>query len=264
MNGEIRVSDEVRDVLDGIAVDADGIARIEAQLERPLYVSVNKVLESFGGKWNRSKKGHIFPEDVSAQDCIDDAKATGIVIDWKKANELFETPESIIEMMLDEVGVDDYDHVLEPSAGKGAIVRLLLLRGAKVTAIEKHEPYVDAMLKEFDAAIGDGTLRIIEQDFVSMRSGWDSSRVADYVVMNPPFSRNQDMMHVQHAMSFLKSGGQLVSVMGPGWKFRENRLARDFREMVATLGGEWRPLPNGTFKHTGTMVRSGLLRLRKK
>lgn len=69
--------------------------------------------------------------------------------------------------------------------------------------------------------------------------------VYDFVLMNPPFEKLQDIEHVRHAYKFLKPGGQLRAIMSPVFTFREN--CREFREWVEDLG-YWEKLPDGSFK----------------
>jgi 16S rRNA G1207 methylase RsmC len=85
----------------------------------------------------------------------------------------------------------------------------------------------------------------------------------DAVLMNPPFSRSQDIAHVRHADRFLAPGGTLVAVMGAGWTFRRDRHATEFREWLDLHGGEVEPLPPGTFKESGTGINTVLLTIRR-
>lgn len=84
----------------------------------------------------------------------------------------------------------------------------------------------------------------------------------DRVLMNSPFSRERDILHVSHAFRFLKPGGVLVAVMSGGAVFREDKLSRAFRQLVAEKGEVWNN-PDGSFKESGTNVRSIMVRLRK-
>jgi hypothetical protein len=54
--------------------------------------------------------------------------------------------------------------------------------------------------------------------------------------MNLPFAKQDDIRHVLHALKFLKPGGHLVAIMSASTMFRANKLATDFRELVASMG----------------------------
>jgi hypothetical protein len=56
------------------------------------------------------------------------------------------------------------------------------------------------------------------------------------VVMNPPFSGGKDILHITHALRFLKPGGH-----------HRDEAAEKFRALVEERGGEFEPLPAGSF-----------------
>jgi hypothetical protein len=72
---------------------------VGGQLDRSLYVAVNKFLEAMGGKWNRNAKGHVFPDDPRPQ--VDGLVDTGkIEVDNQ---DFFSTPPDISMKMIDWV-----------------------------------------------------------------------------------------------------------------------------------------------------------------
>lgn len=87
----------------------------------------------------------------------------------------------------------------------------------------------------------------------------DPSDLYDTVVMNPPFDRERDIDHVTHALSFLKTGGHLVAIMSAGTEFRETRKAIAFRELMESMGAQWKELPPGSFAESGTYVNTVML-----
>jgi len=70
--------------------------------------------------------------------------------------------------------------------------------------------------------------------------------------MNPHFEKRQDVKHALRAFGMLKPGGKLVSVMSAGVTFRDDALGREFREFVDGHNGRIMPLPEGSFKESGT------------
>lgn len=81
----------------------------------------------------------------------------------------------------------------------------------------------------------------------------------DRVVMNSPFANGADVAHVTHAFSFLRPGGRLVAIMSAAVKFRSDRKTKAFRELVEAHGGEIEDLPEGSFRASGTDVRTVLV-----
>lgn len=75
--------------------------------------------------------------------------------------------------------------------------------------------------------------------------------------MNPPFSRQQDVDHVLHALKFLKPGGTLVSVMSASVCFRTNRKTPDFWEVLKRQHSYQRQdNPENSFAESGTQINT--------
>ena len=85
----------------------------------------------------------------------------------------------------------------------------------------------------------------------------------DRIVMNPPFSRQQDIDHVMKAYELLAPDGILVSVMSVSFQFRTNRKSEEFRDFLDSVGASVYDLPEGAFKESGTMIRSCIVVIRK-
>ena len=83
----------------------------------------------------------------------------------------------------------------------------------------------------------------------------------DAIVMNPPFSRHQDIKHVLHAWQFLHPGGQMRAIVSPSFtfKFARSGAPKMFAEFLESVGAKHEPLPAGTFKASGTMVKTMLI-----
>jgi len=69
------------------------------QLDRQLYLRVNKVLEALGGKWNRKRGGHVFPMDPRPQ--VEGLVESGTLIIERDG--FFETPPEIVKRMVELV-----------------------------------------------------------------------------------------------------------------------------------------------------------------
>lgn len=245
----MKITEEVQAVLDKqLSWIEEDRAVITGQLDRKLYVAVNKVLEAMGGKWNRSAKCHIFDSEARAN--VEEASLLGEYTDWKKVNQFFETPPDLAEEMIMIAGIGSDSLVLEPSAGKGAIAGLVR-RFCRVTAVEQHDEYIPELLTQCSD--------LIQDDFLALPKMWDNPARFDAVIMNPPFRNQQDMVHVREAWRYVKPGGRLVSVMSPAWQYRSTSLAVRFRSWVDEFNASWRPNPEGTFASAGTQVRTGLL-----
>lgn len=246
---KIQLEDDVLSVLKGMEWADDGlVGKITCgQLDRKLYVKVNKALDSMGGQWNRKLGGHVFPSDPRSQ--VEGLLDSGVLVIEKDG--FFETPLAVCMEMFSQVTPDVNGRFLEPSAGRGAIARSLVEYGVPadhITLIEKNAQRCEELKKEFPI--------VINQDFLTFSV--EESEEFDFIYMNPPFEMQQDIDHVRHAYSLLNDGGSLVSVMGEGTFFRQDKKALSFLEWMDSIHCWDVKLPEGSFKESGTMVNTRL------
>lgn len=223
----------------------------EGQLDRKVYLEVNRVLECLGGKWNRKLKGHVFGYTVS--DAIDNVLLTGEVTDPKKEFQFFETPQNIVEQLIELAEIRSGHLCLEPSAGTGNIAEAMreIAGDGRVTCVELNP--------ENAKVLADKKFATHQCDFLQYVVGV----AIDRIVMNPPFVLQQDISHVQKALLHLKEGGILVSVMSLGVMFRQNKKTLAFWDKVKEYKFETINLPPGAFKISGTMVNTIILKVVK-
>lgn len=228
----------------------------DTKLDRTTYLEVNKVLEALGGKWNKKSKGHVFSEDPSQSfsTVIDEKK----VIVPKDDYEFFPTPKNIITKMIELSGICHNDKnliVLEPSVGEGAILSQLIDfmdESTKFVTIDKNPKVEKIINSSFPKAFH------VTADFCMT---WPSIKY-DRILMNPPFSNSQDIDHITHAFDLLKEGGVLVSVCSESPFFNSHKKSKAFLKLIEEHG-ESIKLPEGSFKSSGTMVKTRLVVLRK-
>lgn len=242
----VQISDDVLTILSHAQCDGE-IVRFEGQLERKVYLAMNKVLEGLGGKWDRKRRGHVF--DCDASELVGDAVSSGQYTNTKQQFQFFETPSNLASEMCGRAVITPNARVLEPSAGKGAI--------AKIARTCAHSGWVQCVEIQEPLALDlrDDGLECILADFLSC----DPDPSYNAVVMNPPFTKSQDIDHVQHAYQWLAPGGRLVAIMSLGWTFRTDRKAQGFRDWLHDAGGRHEELPADTFKQSGTSVRTTLV-----
>ena len=250
-----KLSTEALRVLGASTVLPDNVSglRLPEQMDRKLYVEVNKALEAIGGVWSRKLKVHLFQEDPEGP--LSEILAQGGYTDSKQEFGFFETPEPLARNLVAAAEIKPGMTVLEPSAGRGALVRHILKSGGACTAIEIQGENADKIHKVLLPSSRDlPPLFVVIGNFLNWqpREGF----LFDRVVMNPPFRAQADIAHVHHAFNFLKPGGRLVAIMSAGVKWRENRKALDFRKLVLDSNGSIIANPDGSFKASGTDVRT--------
>ena len=244
--------EEVLSVLRAMECEGDLAILTGGQLDRKLYEKINKVLVALGGKWNKKRGGHVFAGDAAA--ILKSSMRDGEYHDTKKETAFFETPPDLADEVAGWAAIDPGTMVLEPSAGKGALVRAAEACGGHVSAVEINPEYCQDL-----HAAGASVAKIC--DFLQVWPTHDFDRV----VMNPPFSianKQTDVAHVMHALDFLKPGGVLVAIMSPSWTFRETKDNKAFRQLVDEYG-EWHDIEAGAFKASGTNIKTVMVKLRK-
>lgn len=262
-----RVSDDVCSVLAGLDWDDDG-CQIQGQLDRKLYQDVNKVLENFGGKWNKKAKRHLFESPEDARLGIMETAHSGEFVDIRKTLQFFPTPEPIVDRLISfltdtDEGFDlNGKQVLEPSAGKGNIVLPLLASGASsVICVEINKPFAEGLS-------GDDRVIVHNEDFMEFYT----DRSIEAVVMNPPFTRGQDMDHVRRAYDMLYVGGCLVAIMSLGYTFRNDKRSVEFRAFLDRANDRLlqsgrrvatEEIEVGAFSESGTNIRTQMIRIPK-
>ena len=244
----LQFDDDVLTVIDGMTWEQHGASfagMIQGQLDRSLYVKVNKALAAMGGKWNRKRGAHIFKTDPRPE--IDGLLDTGSLT--VERDGYFPTPAPIGEAMARMATLKPGCVVLEPSAGTGELAEAIL--GVEPTALvicgEKNAARVDVLrAKGLDAR---------QWDFLQYEGQHR------YIIQNPPFEESQDIAHVLHAYDCLKPGGVLVSVMGEGAFFREDRKAQVFRQWLDTVRHDIVNLQAGAFHSSGTDIKARIVRI---
>lgn len=255
--GQMVITDNVAYIsLNGMTA---GPKKSMPKLERDVYVAVNDVLDALGGKWNRAKQGHVF--DADPTDDLDRVVLTGQFTRVKVDLQQFDTPAPLAQRIAQRATNGPTTRrlrMLEPSAGMGRIVDALVAIGApleEMVLVEK-DPQRAARLGE---RYGAGGALVHCDDFMT----FDTTEAFDAIPMNPPFTRGQDVEHVQRAFAMLAPGGRLVSVMSAGVTFRQDKHYSGFRTFVVQHGGGIEALPAGTFSESGTDVSAVLVTIDK-
>ena len=251
-----------QDVFDQCTIEDNVVKLPDVQLERPLYMEVNKALQGIGGKWNRKEKGFLFPTDPAV---LLGRVQGGEKINLKKDFQYFATPDEmaddVVEMAdLPSLAVlrDDFT-ILEPSAGQGAIVNAIHRR------IPGHVIYVAELMEQNRLILSEmRDIYMLGEDFLTIKP----LHLFDRIIANPLFTKNQDIDHVLHMYKHLKSGGRIVSIMSNHWREVNHQKCVEFRQWIDEKicegpEAEIREIGAGTFKASGTMVGGCIVRIDK-
>ena len=252
----MNIPQNVKDEVALMELDRDDTNKLKLPAQQlPSYTAVKKLLTgTCGGKYHRGGF-FTFPEPAAL---IQDRIVRGEQRDTKKELQQFDTSEDLgnemieaLELELDELR--EHSTFLEPSAGTGILARLFLEKvpTATVQMVEIDNARVDKLITA--DWLTENTW-IENEDFIN---DFEAEEPFDYILMNPPFTKNQDVDHVTKAFHLLAPGGRLVAIMSPSWTFGQQKKQEAFRQLVEEHS--WRPpekIEEGAFKKSGTNVRT--------
>ena len=258
----MKISQDILEILERCSIKGNILYLPPEQLDRDAYKAVNKCLENIGGKWNKKAKGHVFDHDPA--EAFNDMLLTGETTDMKKLFQFFPTPREIAEKMCDMAELTEHSKVLEPSVGKGGIADVVWARSvASLLGIElnqemqKHLDY-----KPYTTMVGMDFL-----EFAKKAKANNEEHGFTHIIMNPPFSKQQEIAHIMAAFELLAPGGILVSVVSPSPFWRTDAKSKAFRDWLYSEDSfeyeEEIDLPEGTFKESGTMIPTKIIKLRR-
>ena len=148
-------------------------------------------------------------------------------------DDFYPTPANVIIDMLSGIELGNIHTILEPSAGKGDIVKYLrrMENGYSQYSFDIDTIEIDDDLRHI---LKGETFRVVHNDFLT----FNTFKRYDLVIMNPPFSNGD--RHLLHALAFVKGGGRLVCLLNaetlktPYTKTRQD-LSRRLADLKADI-----------------------------
>lgn len=242
----------VEDILKHCTLE-DGVLKLpKVQFNKKSYAEAKKWIEEAGGSWQSGKiQGFTFP--------FNPERVFSILKEGKRCNlqqeyQFFETPAEVADwLVMLAGGINEADTVLEPSAGRGALIKAIHRACPSVT-VECYElmPENREFLYSLDNVI------ILDEDFTK-----DSVGSYTKIIANPPFSGNQDIEHVRIMYKLLEKGGTLAAITSSHWKIASEKKCVDFRNWLEEVHGEVFEIDAGEFKESGTSISTMAVVIRK-
>ena len=196
----------------------------QVQFNKKSYAEAKKWIEEAGGSWQGGKvQGFTFPFNAE--------RVFSILKDGKRCNlqqeyQFFETPDSVADWLIMLAGgIHEDDTVLEPSAGRGALIKAIH-RACPSVMVECYELMPEN--REFLHSLGNVIL--LGEDFAK-----DSVGSYSKIIANPPFANNQDIDHVRLMYDRLEEGGTLAVITSPHWKFASEKKCDVFPRELQKL-----------------------------
>ena len=224
----------VEEILKHCTLEDSVLKLPKVQFNKKSYAEAKKWIEEAGGSWQGGKiQGFTFPFNPERVFSI---LKEGKRCDLQKDFQFYET-----------------DTVLEPSAGRGALIKAIHRSCPSVT-VECYElmPENREFLHTLDNVI------LLDEDFTK-----DSVGHYTKIIANPPFSGNQDIDHVRLMYERLEEGGILAAITSQHWKFASEKKCVDFREWLEEVHGEVFEIGAGEFKESGTTVSTMAVVIKK-
>jgi len=246
----------MQEILKKCLISGNQLKLPEGQLDRNTYLAIKKSVTSLGGKWVGGKtQAFVFDFDPTPliQKLTSGNNETANI---KKKLQFFPTPAVVAEDLLSWADISVSDSVLEPSAGQGALVTPIVERlpSIVVDVCELEEINRGILLSKLS-----NNINIVGEDFLAT----NFTKEYDWIIANPPFAKNQDIIHIQHMYSLLKKGGTLLSLSSPSWQIGSTKKAVAFRKWVEEVGAEVIELNRGCFKESGTNIAPLMLKITK-
>lgn len=222
------------------------------QFNKKSYAEAKKWIEEAGGSWQGGKiQGFTFP--------FNPERVFSILKEGKRCNlqqeyQFFETPADVADwLVMLAGGVHENDTVLEPSAGRGALIKAIH-RSCPSVIVECYElmPENREFLHTLDNVI------LLDEDFTK-----DSVGHYTKIIANPPFSGNQDIDHVRLMYERLERGGTLAAITSQHWKLSSEKKCALFRKWLEEVHGEIFEIAAGEFKESGTTVSTMAVVIKK-
>lgn len=242
----------VEEILKHCTLEDSVLKLPKVQFNKKYYVEAKKWIEEAGGSWQGGKiQGFTFP--------FNPERVFSILKDGKRCNlqqdyQFFETPYDVADwLVMLAGGIHEDDTVLEPSAGRGALIKAIH-RACPSVMVECYElmPENREFLHTLDNVI------LLDEDFTKDSVGYYTK-----IIANPPFSGNQDVDHVRLMYERLEDGGTLAAITSQHWKLGQEKKCVEFRSWLETVGGKIYEIGAGEFKESGTSISTMAVVIKK-
>lgn len=209
------------------------------------YADAKKWIEEAGGNWTGGKvQGFTFPFNAE--------RVFAILKEGRRCNlqqdyQFFETPAEVADwLVMLAGGIHESDTVLEPSAGRGALIKAIH-RACPSTIVDCFElmPENREILQNIPG------VRILGSDFTQSKPGQYTK-----IIANPPFAKNQDIDHLMMMYDLLQEGGTLAAITSKHWEFSDEKKCKEFRNWLNEVCGIKYEIEGGAFQESGTTIKT--------
>ena len=181
----------------------------------PALVETINLLNDLYGEPQETSTDYIWKLGThNPKDTIKHLLMTGTMPD-DVSHQFYESTERVQELVDSLLAIDAHDDVCEPSAGRGALAKLL--PADQTTCFE---------INSLNCSMLAGMGYHVKQECFLHYANTTSDRY-DWFVMNPPYTNGMYWMHLTAAMSLLKPGGRIVAVVPCSVMSKVSALPKD-------------------------------------
>lgn len=198
--------------------------------DRLVAQEVRNVLQALGGV-QTDKAGFSFSFPYDPAEVLAEVVTSGCLPD-QRSHQFYPTPETLAERLVEMAQIEEGHRCLEPSAGTGAIARLI--PSTALTCVEISPLHCRALASQ--------GLAVHEGDFLQWA---ESAPSFDRILMNPPFADNRAKLHLQAAADLLAPGGRLVAILPASYRGKDLLPGRNL---------DWSEVIEGAFDGTSVSV----------
>ena len=224
----------------------NGVLKLPSvQFSKESYAVAKKWIEEAGGRWVGGKvQGFEFPFNP---DRVFKILHEGKRCKLQQEFQFFETPRELADwLVMLAGGIMPNDTILEPSAGRGGLIKAIhrTCPGVTVDCFELM-PENKEILATLEG------VQILGDDFTK-----ECNKMYDKIIANPPFSGNQDIKHTRIMYNHLAEGGSMAVITSTHWLHGSESICEEFRNWLDSVGGKIHNISAGTFQESGTNIET--------
>lgn len=234
----------------------------ERSILKPYFMEIQ-------GHWSEAHQGFVFIKEISTS-MIKEAirKANNKIplsreqIEREKLQAYF-TPIDVVKKMQEYAHISENDIVLDPSAGIGNLVNGLSISKERIYLIEPNPEFCNFLKRN-------GYIHVIQSTFEEAIEKGQVPNNISKILMNPPFSKQNDLKHISLAYKLLAPGGTLISIVGKNSVLerdssgKESKIFQEFYHICQnSKSHQLIELPEGTFEKSGTICDTYMITLEK-
>jgi len=192
-----------------------------------------EVVKAIGGVCSHPS-GSFYEFSYNPQMVFNHIFITAVLPDWTD-HQFFPTKESLSKEVMAKLDIQPNDNCLEPQAGQGGLAKYMPIDSTLVELSSLNCTILKA----------NGYKDVHCADFLKWAIKEKSNQSFSKIALNPPFAKNQSVMHLKAASSLLAPDGRLVAIL-------PSSLAG--KDIIKGMRHEWSNVYHNEFDGTGVSV----------